>query len=99
MNVATAIGAGGLWAALRETGRRLVDKQIPMAGLTASSSYFRGGLGVAYRRSQAPRAAILDQGKIVADGATQDLLGDRELMRRPRLELLHGFDPANIAAR
>lgn len=38
MNVATAIGAaaGGLWAALRETSRRLADKQIPMAGLTAA---------------------------------------------------------------
>ncbi len=41
MNVATAVGgaavaAGGIWASLRETGKRLAEKQIPMAGLTAA---------------------------------------------------------------
>jgi cobalt/nickel transport system permease protein len=41
MNVATAVGgaavaAGGIWASLKETGKRLDEKQIPMAGLTAA---------------------------------------------------------------
>jgi cobalt/nickel transport system permease protein len=41
MNLATAVGgaavaAGGIWAALRETGKRLAEKQIPLAGLTAA---------------------------------------------------------------
>jgi cobalt/nickel transport system permease protein len=41
MNVATAVGgaavaAGGVWASLKETGKRLAEKQIPMAGLTAA---------------------------------------------------------------
>lgn len=41
MNLATAVGgaavaAGGIWASLRETGKRLAEKQIPMAGLTAA---------------------------------------------------------------
>jgi len=41
MNIATAVGgaavaAGGIWASLRETGKRLAEKQIPMAGLTAA---------------------------------------------------------------
>lgn len=41
MNVATSVGgaavaAGGVWASLKETGKRLADKQIPLAGLTAA---------------------------------------------------------------
>ena len=43
-----------------------------------------------------PRAVVMDQGKIVADGDTFDLLSDRTLMTRHRLELPYGFDPANI---
>jgi cobalt/nickel transport system ATP-binding protein len=43
-----------------------------------------------------PRAVVMDQGKIVADGQTFDLLSDRALMSRHRLELPYGFDPANI---
>ena len=31
-----AVAAGGLWAALKQTGRRLAEKQIPLAGLTAA---------------------------------------------------------------
>jgi cobalt/nickel transport system ATP-binding protein len=37
---------------------------------------------------------ILDAGRIVADGATRDLLADRELLAAHRLELPFGFDPA-----
>jgi cobalt/nickel transport system permease protein len=41
IDVATAVGgaalaAGGIWASLKETGKRLAEKQIPMAGLTAA---------------------------------------------------------------
>jgi cobalt/nickel transport system ATP-binding protein len=40
------------------------------------------------------RSAILDDGRIVADGATADVLADGELLARHRLELPLGFDPA-----
>jgi cobalt/nickel transport system ATP-binding protein len=46
-----------------------------------------------------PRSLIIDQGRIVADGETHQLLLDRELLARHRLELPYGFDPANIARR
>ena len=41
MNLATAVGgaavaAAGIWTSLRQTGRRLAERQIPMAGLTAA---------------------------------------------------------------
>lgn len=38
------------------------------------------------------RSVILDQGRIVADGPTDRLLADRELLARHRLELPYGFD-------
>jgi len=38
-----------------------------------------------------PRAAILNCGKIVADGITRDLLADEELMKSNRLELPFGM--------
>lgn len=40
------------------------------------------------------RSVILDQGIIVADGSTRDLLADPELMAAHRLELPYGFSPA-----
>lgn len=40
------------------------------------------------------RAVILNEGLIVEDGRTVDLLSDDELMRRNRLELPFGFFPA-----
>jgi cobalt/nickel transport system ATP-binding protein len=45
------------------------------------------------------RAVILDEGTIVADGPTRDLLADADLMNAHRLELPFGFDPlrANVA--
>ncbi|BCY07579.1 energy-coupling factor ABC transporter ATP-binding protein [Actinoplanes sp. L3-i22] len=51
-----------------------------------------------YALELCPRSVILDDGRIAADGKTEDLLGDRELMRGHRLELPFGFDPAAAAA-
>jgi cobalt/nickel transport system ATP-binding protein len=43
------------------------------------------------------RSVILDQGRIVADGPTRELLADAELLARHRLELPYGFDPVVAA--
>ncbi|MGK5112155.1 energy-coupling factor ABC transporter ATP-binding protein [Geodermatophilus sp. CPCC 205506] len=43
-----------------------------------------------------PRAVVLDDGVVVADGPTRALLADTELLARHRLELPYGFDPAAI---
>lgn len=45
------------------------------------------------------RSVIMDGGRVVADGPTAELMTDRELMTRHRLELPYGFDPANIRRR
>ena len=34
-----------------------------------------------------PRSVIMDQGRVVADGPTRELLGNRELLARHRLEM------------
>jgi cobalt/nickel transport system ATP-binding protein len=47
-----------------------------------------------YALQLCPRAAIMNQGVIVAEGPTRDLLADRELMAANRLSLPYGFDPA-----
>ena len=38
-----------------------------------------------------PRSIVLDDGVVVADGPTRELLADGELLRRHRLELPYGF--------
>lgn len=38
-----------------------------------------------------PRAVIMRDGRVVADGATRDLLGDEELLEENRIELPYGF--------
>jgi cobalt/nickel transport system ATP-binding protein len=43
------------------------------------------------------RAVILDEGRIVADGATAAILADADLMAAHRLELPYGFDPRLVA--
>jgi len=49
-----------------------------------------------YALELCPRAVILDHGVIVASGPTHDLLCDDDLLRRHRLELPFGFDPARL---
>jgi cobalt/nickel transport system ATP-binding protein len=38
-----------------------------------------------------PRSVIMDRGRIVADGATGEILADSELLARHRLEMPFGF--------
>ncbi|WP_329444659.1 energy-coupling factor ABC transporter ATP-binding protein [Streptomyces sp. NBC_01426] len=49
-----------------------------------------------YALELCPRAVILSDGVITADGRTQDLLCDEELMGAHRLELPFGFDPRSV---
>jgi cobalt/nickel transport system ATP-binding protein len=51
-----------------------------------------------YALELCPRAVILDNGALVADGPTVDLLADRALMSAHRLELPFGFDPVAAMA-
>ncbi|MEV6124300.1 ABC transporter ATP-binding protein [Streptomyces sp. NPDC052077] len=52
-----------------------------------------------YALELCPRALVLSDGVIAADGPTGDLLCDAELMRAHRLELPFGFDPRAAATR
>lgn len=49
-----------------------------------------------YALELCPRALILSEGTIAADGRTGELLTDDELMRAHRLELPFGFDPRSV---
>jgi energy-coupling factor transporter ATP-binding protein EcfA2 len=49
-----------------------------------------------YALQLCPRSVILDEGVVVADGPTRDLLADADLLAAHRLELPYGFDPANV---
>jgi cobalt/nickel transport system ATP-binding protein len=42
------------------------------------------------------RSLLMDQGRVVADGRTRDLLADADLMQAHRLELPYGFDPLSV---
>lgn len=44
-----------------------------------------------YALQLCPRSIVLDDGEVVADGPTRELLGDPDLLRRHRLELPFGF--------
>jgi len=44
-----------------------------------------------YALQLCPRSVVLDDGAVVADGRTRDLLADPALLRRHRLELPYGF--------
>jgi cobalt/nickel transport system ATP-binding protein len=49
-----------------------------------------------YALELCPRALVLSDGVIVADGRTGELLSDDGLMRTHRLELPFGFDPRSV---
>ncbi|WP_369212425.1 energy-coupling factor ABC transporter ATP-binding protein [Streptomyces flavofungini] len=51
-----------------------------------------------YAMELCPRALILSDGVIAADGPTGELLADADLMGRHRLELPFGFDPKTTGA-
>ena len=46
-----------------------------------------------YALELCPRAVVLDAGRVVADGATVDVLADTDLLAAHRLYLPRGFDP------
>ncbi|GGT26576.1 putative ABC transporter ATP-binding protein [Streptomyces chromofuscus] len=50
-----------------------------------------------YALELCPRALVLSEGVIAADGHTGALLSDEALMRAHRLELPFGFDPRSVA--
>ncbi|MFE9707756.1 energy-coupling factor ABC transporter ATP-binding protein [Streptomyces sp. NPDC005930] len=52
-----------------------------------------------YALELCPRALVLSDGVIAADGPTAELLSDDALMRAHRLELPFGFDPRSVSAR
>ena len=52
-----------------------------------------------YALELCPRAVVMNDGLIVADGPTREILSDAELMRANRLELPFGFDPLAPADR
>ena len=49
-----------------------------------------------YALELCPRALVMNEGAIVADGPTAELLADSELMRANRLELPFAFDPRAV---
>ncbi|MDK1476026.1 ABC transporter ATP-binding protein [Streptomyces sp. 549] len=49
-----------------------------------------------YALELCPRAVVLSDGVVVADGPTGSLLADTELLRAHRLELPFGFDPSAV---
>jgi energy-coupling factor transporter ATP-binding protein EcfA2 len=44
-----------------------------------------------YAAQLCPRSVLIDDGVVVADGPTRELLADTELLRAHRLELPYGF--------
>jgi cobalt/nickel transport system ATP-binding protein len=52
---------------------------------------------LSYALELCARSVILDEGRIVADGPTVEILSDRALLRAHRLELPRGFDPLYAA--
>ena len=44
-----------------------------------------------------PRSVIVDEGRVVADGRTADLLADADLLEAHRLVLPYGFDPRHVS--
>jgi cobalt/nickel transport system ATP-binding protein len=68
----------------RDLARLLIDLRIPLLLVTHD---------LPFALELCPTACVMDGGRIVADGPTATVLGQRETMRRHRLELPYGFDP------
>jgi cobalt/nickel transport system ATP-binding protein len=49
-----------------------------------------------YALELCPRTVVLDEGVVVADGATSEILADTELLAAHRLELPYGFHPGAV---
>jgi cobalt/nickel transport system ATP-binding protein len=49
-----------------------------------------------YALELCPRAVVMNDGVIVGDGPTAEVLSDTELMRANRLELPYGFNPLSV---
>lgn len=49
-----------------------------------------------YALQLCPRSVLMDDGQVVADGSTRELLADSTLMAAHRLELPYGFDPLSV---
>ncbi|MDQ3767248.1 MAG: energy-coupling factor ABC transporter ATP-binding protein, partial [Actinomycetota bacterium] len=47
-----------------------------------------------YALELCPRSLLMNEGTIVGDGNTRDILSDKGLMMANRLELPYGFDPS-----
>jgi cobalt/nickel transport system ATP-binding protein len=77
-------------ASRRELAEILLDLEVTTLMVTHD---------LPYALELCPRAVILDEGVIAANGPTHDLLCDTELMRSHRLELPFGFDPASLRVR
>jgi cobalt/nickel transport system ATP-binding protein len=71
--------------------RRLVDI---LSGLSVTKIVVTHDMTVAYELCE--RTVILDRGRIVADGATAELLADARLLSAHDLELPYGFAPAAL---
>ena len=52
-----------------------------------------------YALELCPRSIVMDDGLVVADGPTAEVLADRDLMAAHRLELPFGFDPRVVTGR
>jgi len=71
--------------------RRLIDI---LSGLPVTKIVVTHDMTVAYELCE--RTVILDQGRIVADGLTEEVLADAALLSAHDLELPHGFVPAAL---
>jgi cobalt/nickel transport system ATP-binding protein len=62
---------------------------LPVTGLIVTHD-------LPYALELCPRSVILNEGMIVADGPTAEILGDAALLAANRLELPFGFDPTRV---
>jgi cobalt/nickel transport system ATP-binding protein len=71
--------------------RDLADilRSLPVAAVIATHD-------LPYALELCPRTVVLDEGVVVADGATSEILADTELLAAHRLELPYGFHPGAV---